>query len=75
MLCGIVPFMARHPYDLRRPIVLSSQPSPVAGDSSELLRVPNGMYCRAGDSGGHWVSCLVRVGLTRLGRHGEVLFG
>ena len=71
---GAVLLIARHPYDLLGPVVLSPQPSPTAGDVSELLCVPNATCHIGGDSGRPWVGCPILVGLRRLGRHGEVLF-
>ena len=53
-------------------VLLSAQPSPAAGEASELLPVPNAMYRIGGDSGRHWVGCPVHVGLRWLGRHGEI---
>ena len=39
MLCGIIPVIAPHPYDLHNSVVSRSQLSPVAGDANELLSV------------------------------------
>ena len=72
MPCGAVPFIACHLYDLHGSVLLSPQRSPAAGNSSELLPVPNAMYRIGGESGRNWVGCPVRVGLRWPGRHGEI---